>query len=124
VSVLSRRERHTLVECHPHTGRTHQIRVHLEIAGFPIPGDKLYGQPDEDFLSLLDGGVTPALREAIGFPRHALHAHALAFPHPHSGQMLKVRAPLPADMQAVADGAEPCCPDVDEKAEIEASDEE
>lgn len=124
VSVLRRLERHTLVECRPHTGRTHQIRVHLEIAGFPILGDKLYGQPDEVFLSLLDGGVTPALRETIGFPRHALHAHAPAVPHPHSGQMLKVRAPLPADMQAVADGAEPCWPEVDEAAEIEASDEE
>ena len=107
VSVLKRLERHTLVECRPHTGRTHQIRVHLEIAGFPILGDKLYGQPDGTFLTLLDDGPTAEVRAAIGFPRHALHAHALAFPHPHSGQVLKVRAPLPADMQAVVDGTEP-----------------
>jgi len=120
VSVLRRLANHTLVECRPHTGRTHQIRVHLEIAGFPILGDKLYGQPDETFLSLLDEGATPALRAAIGFPRHALHAHALAFPHPHSGQVLKVRAPLPADMQTIVDGAEPNWPDVVDLADVEA----
>ncbi len=107
VRVLQRMAEHTLVECQPHTGRTHQIRVHLEIAGFPILGDKLYGQPDEVFLELLDSGATDSVRARVGFPRHALHAQGLAFPHPHSGQMLKVRAPLPPDMQAIVDGATP-----------------
>ncbi len=107
VTVLQRMAETTLVECQPVTGRTHQIRVHLEIAGIPILGDKLYGQPDDVFLELLDHGPTERCRAAIGFPRHALHAHALAFPHPHTGQMVKVRAPLPADMQAIVDGAAP-----------------
>jgi len=107
VRVLVRAAAHTLVECMPHTGRTHQIRAHLEIAGFPILGDKLYGQPDDVFLEMLDHGPTDRVRAMIGFPRHALHAHALAFPHPHTGQVVKIRAPLPADMQAIVDGAEP-----------------
>jgi 23S rRNA pseudouridine1911/1915/1917 synthase len=110
VTVLRRLAAHTLVECRPHTGRTHQIRVHLEIAGFPILGDKLYGQPDHTFLTMLDHGTTPEVRAAIGFPRHALHAHGLAFPHPHTGQMVKIRAPLPPDMQAIVDGAAPDWP--------------
>ncbi|GDX81323.1 ribosomal large subunit pseudouridine synthase D [Deltaproteobacteria bacterium] len=107
MKVLSRMAAHTLVECRPFTGRTHQIRAHLEIAGFPILGDKLYGQPDNVFLELLDHGLTDRVRALIGFPRHALHAQSLAFPHPKSGQMVKVRAPLPADMQAIVDGAVP-----------------
>ncbi|MSQ00816.1 MAG: RluA family pseudouridine synthase [Myxococcales bacterium] len=107
VTVLRRMAQTTLVECQPVTGRTHQIRVHLEIAGIPILGDKLYGQPDDVFLELLDHGPTERCRAAIGFPRHALHACSLAFPHPHSGQMLKLRAALPADMQAIIDGAAP-----------------
>ncbi len=124
VTVLRRLARHTLVECRPHTGRTHQIRVHLEIAGYPILGDKLYGQPDATFLSLLDGGLTPALRSAIGFPRHALHAQALAFPHPHSGQVVKVRAPLPVDMQTIVDGAEPNWTELADTPEVEAEDDD
>ncbi len=107
MTVLSRMAAHSLVECRPHTGRTHQIRAHLEIAGFPILGDKLYGQPDDVFLELLDHGLTDRVRAALRFPRHALHAQSLAFPHPNSGQVLKIRAPLPADMQAIVDGAEP-----------------
>ncbi len=110
MKVLTRMAAHTLVECRPFTGRTHQIRAHLEIAGFPILGDKLYGQPDDIFLELLDHGLTDRVRATLRFPRHALHAHGLAFPHPKSGQMVKVRASLPPDMQAIVDGAEPTWP--------------
>ena len=120
-SVRARMAAHSLVECRPRTGRTHQIRVHLEHVGFPILGDKLYGQPDEVFLTIVEQGLGPAERLAIGFPRHALHAYALSFPHPHSGQLFKVRAPLPADMQAVVDGAVPSWP-VDETMEISEED--
>lgn len=105
--VLQRLERHALVACKPVTGRTHQIRAHLEHLGFPILGDKLYGQPDDVFLEILDHGTTDRVRAAIGFPRHALHARTLVFPHPRSGQILRIQAPLPADMQAIVDGAAP-----------------
>lgn len=105
--VLHRLERFALVACKPLTGRTHQIRAHLEHLGFPILGDKLYGQPDDVFIELLDHGPTERVRAAVGFPRHALHARAIAFPHPRSGQILRIRAPMPADMRAVLKGAEP-----------------
>jgi 23S rRNA pseudouridine1911/1915/1917 synthase len=107
VRLLARLPAHALVACKPVTGRTHQIRAHLEHAGFPLLGDKLYGQPDDIFLEQLRVGITDRVRAAIGFPRHALHARAIAFPHPVSGQVLKVTAPLPPDLQAIVDGATP-----------------
>lgn len=97
----------SLVACRPLTGRTHQIRVHVESVGHPILGDKIYGQPDAVFLEYMDRGPTPAVRKAVGFPRQCLHAHSLAFAHPISGQILKIVAPLPPDMQRVVDGAPP-----------------
>ncbi len=108
--VLSRLGEHALVGCKPLTGRTHQIRVHLDHLGFPILGDKLYGQPDGIFLENLRVGPTDRVRAAIGFPRHALHARSLAFPHPRSGQVVRVRAPLPADMRAIVEGGTPAWP--------------
>jgi RluA family pseudouridine synthase len=108
--VLRRLAGHALVGCKPLTGRTHQIRAHLECIGFPILGDKLYGQPDDVFLEILDAGTTPRVRAAIGFPRHALHARSIAFPHPRTGQILRIRAPLPADMRAIVGGAAPAWP--------------
>lgn len=119
--VLQRLDGHALVACKPVTGRTHQIRAHLEHLGFPILGDKLYGQPDDVFLEILDHGVTGRVRAAIGFPRHALHARAIAFPHPKTGQILRITAPLPADMAGVVDGAKPAWP-ADVSAETHAED--
>jgi 23S rRNA pseudouridine1911/1915/1917 synthase len=98
---------YSLVACKPLTGRTHQIRAHLEHVGFPILGDKLYGQTDDVFLELLDKGATPRVRELIGFPRHALHARSIAFPHPKTGQIVRVRAPLPPDLRAIVHGGAP-----------------
>ena len=107
VEVRQRLAAHTLVACFPTTGRTHQIRAHLEHAGFPILGDKLYGQPDSVFLEVLEQGVTERVRALVGFPRQALHAHALSFPHPATGQVVKVTAPLAPDMAGVVAGAAP-----------------
>lgn len=109
---------YSLVACKPLTGRTHQIRAHLEHVGFPILGDKLYGQPDNVFLELLEKGATERVRGLIGFPRHALHARSIAFPHPKTGQIVRVRAPLPPDLRAIVHGGAPVWGDT--AAEIEA----
>lgn len=97
----------TLMLCRPITGRTHQIRVHLEHAGFPILGDKIYGQPDDVFLEGRSQGATDRVRAAVGFPRQCLHAATLGFVHPYTGVDVLVVAPLLPDMAAVVGGAEP-----------------
>ncbi len=96
----------SLVHCLLHTGRTHQIRVHLDHVGHAILGDRLYGVPEEVFLDSLENGVSEATITATGAPRHALHAHRTVVPHPDGGD-LEVVAELPDDMltwwhQAVA----------------------
>lgn len=79
--------RYTLLRAHPLTGRTHQIRVHLAALGFPIVGDATYGSR-KDLLTR---------RFA---PRHLLHAAAIEFVSPATGETVRVEAPLPADMHA------------------------
>ena len=108
--VVRRLDGLALLRCRLHTGRTHQIRVHLEHIGHPLLGDKMYGQPDRVFLHHLDHGADAAVRRAVGFPRHALHAAWLELPHPDGG-VLTVEAPLPADMAAVVAGEPPRWPD-------------
>ena len=104
--VLKRMKAHSLIECILHTGRTHQIRVHLAHLGYPILGDKIYGQPDSIFIDYLNNGVSPSLRSATGFPRHALHAYSINFSLSNGVQRM-VEAPLPQDMQDIIDGQEP-----------------
>jgi 23S rRNA pseudouridine1911/1915/1917 synthase len=88
----------TLVECRPHTGRQHQIRVHLHAIGHPIVGDKLY--PDEDlFLEWAEQG-DEAVRERLPLLRHALHAAGLSLLHPRTGRPLEIESPLPPDLAA------------------------
>jgi 23S rRNA pseudouridine1911/1915/1917 synthase len=83
--VIERFPAHTYVRCHPKTGRTHQIRVHLASIGHPIVSDPLYG------------GSVPSLTAIC--PRQALHARSLTFRHPHSGDVLTFESPLPADFE-------------------------
>ena len=82
-----------LLRCRLVTGRTHQIRVHLQAAGWPIVGDPLYGEPR--WKGIADPGVAAACRD---FPRQALHARRLAFVHPKTGDRLGFAGPLPGDM--------------------------
>ncbi|NNM30893.1 MAG: RluA family pseudouridine synthase, partial [Akkermansiaceae bacterium] len=71
-----------LVLCHLHTGRTHQIRVHLRHLGTPVLGDPVYGRPD---------------RQPGAPPRLLLHAWRLAFAHPVTGKPVSCEAPVPAE---------------------------
>lgn len=89
---------YTLLEIHPITGRTNQIRIHLEATGFPLVGDKLYSGSDESFLEWCEHGTTNELLARLKMPRQALHASYLAFNHPADGRRLEVASPLPADM--------------------------
>ena len=79
VIPLATGEGFSLVRLTPQTGRTHQLRVHMAHLGHPLLGDELYGIPDD-------------------FPRHALHARALEFPAPPTGERVRVLAPVPEDM--------------------------
>jgi 23S rRNA pseudouridine1911/1915/1917 synthase len=79
-----------LVACKLETGRTHQIRVHLQAIGHPVVGDPRYR----------------GLRAALPCPRPFLHAHRLAFDHPGTGGRVSFEAPLPADLADVLGGLE------------------
>jgi 23S rRNA pseudouridine1911/1915/1917 synthase len=95
--VIKRFRAHTHVRVQLETGRTHQIRVHLTHAGFPIVGDRVYGG-----RLLLPKGASAELVAALRtFPRQALHAARLEFAHPVTGKAVECRAPLPADMQGL-----------------------
>ena len=92
--VIRRYRAHTHVRVQLETGRTHQIRVHLAHAGYPLVGDRVYGG-----RLALPGGATDELRVALReFPRQALHAARLSLPHPVEDRILEVTAPLPEDM--------------------------
>ncbi len=85
---------YTLLELHPYTGRTHQVRVHLSWLGHPVVGDTVYGHRDQ-----------PLLKE-----RHFLHAYRLRFVHPVAGDKLAFEAPLPEELANVLDGLRPSKP--------------
>ncbi len=87
------------VACALETGRTHQIRVHMAAIGNPVIGDRTYGSGFATKAQLLP---EPARSAAASFPRQALHAHALGFEHPVTGEELYFESPLPADMTALA----------------------
>jgi 23S rRNA pseudouridine1911/1915/1917 synthase len=98
VTVVQRRAGHALLRCQPVTGRQHQIRAHLAAAGYPIVGDKVYGQPDEVFREYCARGLSPELLARLELPRHALHAASIEIAHPATGQPMRFEAPLPADL--------------------------
>ena len=85
------------VRLHIHTGRTHQIRVHLSEAGHPIIGDKTYGGR-RDLKKTLPAEVRDGIK---ALSRPALHAAVLGFKHPKTHQDLQFSAPLPADLKKI-----------------------
>ena len=90
---------HALLQCELESGRTHQIRVHMAHAGWPLVGDPLYGRGLR-----LPRGATPALADALrGFKRQALHAEHLAFAHPVTGEALAFDAEPPRDFLDLLD---------------------
>jgi 23S rRNA pseudouridine1911/1915/1917 synthase len=80
-----------------HTGRTHQIRVHLEHAGHPVVGDPVYAGGGSRRISGTARREAEALEQAT--PRQALHAAALAFRHPATGEPMEFQADWPADLR-------------------------
>ncbi len=90
-----------LVQCKAHTGRMHQIRVHLEHLKHPLVGDKIYGGNPTCYLRFMNEGWTDELEQELILPRQALHASELQFPHPKSGEVICVHAPLPQDLEAM-----------------------
>lgn len=78
-----------LLEVRLETGRTHQIRVHLESVGCPVVGDPVYGRREP----------------SLGLERQFLHAARLAFPHPESGEPIEVESPLPPDLERALSAA-------------------
>ena len=82
--VLERLRGATYLDVHLLTGRTHQIRVHMQHIGHPLLGDPIYA---------------PNLRTAVRIPRLMLHAYSLAFTHPATGERMQLCAPLPAEFE-------------------------
>ncbi|MBO6556498.1 MAG: 23S rRNA pseudouridine(1911/1915/1917) synthase RluD [Pseudomonadales bacterium] len=97
--ALQHFEEHTLVECRLDTGRTHQIRVHMQSLGFPLVGDPTYGghyrRPKSG-----DVWLEQALKE---FDRQALHAKKLSLNHPASGKKMSWQAEPPEDFMKLLD---------------------
>ncbi len=83
--VLERFPHATLLEVKPHTGRTHQIRVHLAHIGYPVVGDTLYGRSPQE----------------ASFGRHALHASKIQLIHPKSDKLMVFESPLPDDFRKI-----------------------
>jgi len=103
--VVARGTDRSHVLARPATGRAHQIRVHLEHAGHPIVGDKLYGRSDAEYLEWVahvKSGGHPAWGDRLGAPRQLLHASRLAFEHPGTGARMEFSAPPPQDFRAGA----------------------
>ena len=86
----------SLLRLQAHTGRLHQLRVHLAHIGHPVIGDKIYGPDPNLYLKFIAGGWTEEHQRVLGLPCHALHAHELRFPW--NGQEMVFAAPLPEDM--------------------------
>lgn len=88
--VLKRFLNYTLLEIIIHTGRTHQIRVHLAFIGYPVVGDQVYGHR----------------KQGLTIKRQALHSHILGFVHPFNKKYMEFCAPLPNDIEELISSLE------------------
>ena len=92
--IIKKFQHYTYLDIQLGTGRTHQIRVHMNNEKHPIIGDPLYGKN-----TFLKKGINASLREFIkNFKRQALHAYNLEFTHPISKKIISLKAELPDDM--------------------------
>ncbi len=90
---------HTLLRVQLETGRTHQIRVHMEHIKHPLVGDQLYGG-----RAKVPAGISQDFREYLrAFPRQALHAAQLTLTHPSNGKLMSWQSELPEDMRQLLD---------------------
>lgn len=99
--VAQRFSQFCLLECRPVTGRTHQIRVHLQSIGLPLAVDPVYGGGEAIYLSQFKRGYKTSSRkpERPLIDRLTLHAHTLRFRHPATQEEMTLEAPLPADFE-------------------------
>ena len=93
----------SLLGLQAHTGRLHQLRVHLAHLGHPVIGDKIYGPDANLYLRFIAEGWTEEHQRVLGLRRHALHAQELQFTW--NGEAFVFRAPLPEDMRVYAEEA-------------------
>ena len=84
--VIERLKGATYLDVHLLTGRTHQIRVHMQSVGHPLLGDKIYA---------------PHIKTSVHVPRLMLHAYSLAFTHPVTGEHMELTAPIPEQFSTV-----------------------
>ena len=101
--VLERLGYVNLVECRLETGRTHQIRVHMEYIGHPLFNDERYGGD-----RILKGTTFSKYRQFVEncfrlMPRHGLHARSLGFVHPTTGESVYFESEMPDDMRSVVE---------------------
>jgi len=96
---LATGEKSSLLRLQAHTGRLHQLRVHLAHIGHPVIGDKIYGPDSNLYLKFIDEGWTEEHQRLLGLRRHALHAHEMSFSW--NGENLIFTVPLPDDLQAI-----------------------
>ncbi len=96
--VLERYGILSFLELRLETGRTHQIRVHLNAKGHPIVGDNVYGNSQKKIQNIADNAVQSRLRM---IKRQALHAGTLGFTHPIKGNHLEFSSPIPEDMMKI-----------------------
>lgn len=98
---LSEERRFSVVRAWPESGRTHQIRVHLSHAGFPVLGDKIYARGNRHYLEFISRGWTDEMEAALWLPRHALHSAKLSLEV--GNEKLAWSSPLPADLTQFAE---------------------